>query len=212
MHGGDKQGQLSVAVELPELVWVLMRYHWSSLLWVGTKCTSTCSQVTLLCAFCADPHGNLQGRDGQGPHNLREQKHEGPLIGLPLPLQRKRMCQRHPLRRGHLGEVVSSAQNGQAPTVGLAPAARRWSGSQNASCFFGRSLRNVHFGNARLTPQIHTSHSALPITILAITRWDQREICTCSHMAYTSCKSTTSTARQSDRRADSRGMTWPDTP
>lgn len=156
MHGGDKQGQLSVAVELPELVWVLMRYHWSSLLWVGTKCTSTCSQVTLLCAFCADPHGNLQGRDGQGPHNLGEQKHEGPLIGLPLPLQRKRMCQRHPLRRGHLGEVVSGAQNGQAPTVGLAPAARRWSGSQNASCFFGRSLRNVHFGNARLTPQIHT--------------------------------------------------------
>lgn len=34
------------------------------------------------------------------------------------------------LRRGHLGQVVSGAQNGQAPTVGRAPAARRWSGSQ----------------------------------------------------------------------------------
>lgn len=27
MHGDDKQGQLSVAVELPKLVWALVRYR-----------------------------------------------------------------------------------------------------------------------------------------------------------------------------------------
>lgn len=27
MHGDDKQGQLSVAVELPRLVWALVRYR-----------------------------------------------------------------------------------------------------------------------------------------------------------------------------------------
>lgn len=54
----------------------------------------------LVCAFCSDPHGNLQDRGRPGPpqpSNLGEQMHKGPLIGHPLPLQRKRMCQRHPL-------------------------------------------------------------------------------------------------------------------
>lgn len=41
-------------------------------------------------------------------------------------------------------------------------------GAKNASCFFGRTLRNVHFGNARSTPLETfplTQSRCLPITI-----------------------------------------------
>lgn len=49
------------------------------------------------------------------------------------------------------------------PLWGGPPAARRWSGSQNASCFFGRTLRNVHFGNARSTPSDTLRLSQFPL-------------------------------------------------
>ena len=72
------------------------------------------------------------------------------------------------LRRGHLGEVVSGARNGQAPTVGQARLHDGGAGAKNASCFFGRTLRNVHFGNARLTPPIRhipTTRCPSPLAI-----------------------------------------------
>lgn len=79
--GRYRQGRLDV----PAVLFNVGRYKWC-----------------LLSVFCSDPHGNLQCR-GTGctplppPNNLPERMHKGPLIGHPLPLQRKRMCQRHPL-------------------------------------------------------------------------------------------------------------------
>lgn len=66
-------------------------------MWTGTKTTSACSQVTFSVRFVRIHTAICRAGDGQAPHNLGEQMHEGPLIGHPLPLQRKRMCQRHPL-------------------------------------------------------------------------------------------------------------------
>lgn len=82
------------------------------------------------------------------------------------------------------------------PLWGGPPAARRWSGSQNASCFFGRTLRNVHFGNARSTPSDAPfaifAHSAPPITILAINpvdHWGDMHLLThCLHMLHYSVR------------------------
>lgn len=87
MDGLDKQGQLSGAVEQAPC----------------TPGTLRCGQVQGLPWAAARRHGLgcvLFGSTRQSagsPHSLPEQQmHKGPLIGHPLPLQRKRMCQRRP--------------------------------------------------------------------------------------------------------------------
>lgn len=105
-----------------------------------------------------DPHGNLQDRGaGCTPPPPTQQPSRVNAQRTPDWTPVTTAAETHVPASPSCG-VATWATSYQAPKTaklplwGGPPAARRWSGSQNASCFFGRTLRNVHFGNARSTP------------------------------------------------------------
>lgn len=178
-YGDDKQGQLPKLAGCGVWAWVLV------VLPAGGSCTTGtlyCGQVQRVLGLGMQAGGKgpvcvlfgstrqSAGQGRPGPHNLGEQLHKGPLIGHPLPLQRKRMCQRHPPAAWPPGRGGIRRPNGPSSHCGAGPRLHHGgAGAKTASCFFGRTLRNVHFGNARSTPSEDTfplgpAHHHLAIT------------------------------------------------
>lgn len=217
MCGDDKQGQLSGAVELPKLGWVWLgtagpgsKYHRYSVMWAGTKTTSTWIQVTSCVRFVRIHTAICRAGDSQAPHKLGEQMHKGPLIGHPLPLQRKRMCQRHPLAAWPPGRGGIRRPKRPSSHGGAGPgSARRWSGSQKRLLLLWADLAKRPLSQRSFDALRYTlSHSALPITILAISRHQASGPVRDVHMLT---HASNSVHPQPERHTGSRGMTLHDT-
>lgn len=107
----------------------------------------------LVCAFCSDPHGNMQDRGRARPPQPSRANAQRTPDWTPVTTA----AETHVPASPSCG-VATWARWYQAPKTAKLP---RWggprlhdggAGAKNASCFFGRTLRNIHFRNARLTP------------------------------------------------------------